>query len=292
MTSPRMTRPELLASFYTIAGDAVLEFRGGDEISPFDIKDRIETAARVGYKGVGLADRDLEHWGRVYAPAELRRIIEGNGIEHVELEMIFTWFADGELRRTSDRIRSELLRWAEALGARHIKVGTDLSGAYWPIELMAQEFAVLCAQAADVGAMVALEPMPPATVKTPWQGLEVIEAAGAPNGGLMIDILHLVRMGIPFELLSTVPGDRIMAVELGDGAPTAVQNDIIIDGTDHRLVPGQGSFDIPNFLRAVQATGFDGPYGIEVVSIENRARSLEEAATINYEATLAQFAAV
>jgi hypothetical protein len=51
--------PDIIASYFTLAGDTQLAFRGGDEVSPFDLLDRIEAAARAGYTGMGFLDTDL-----------------------------------------------------------------------------------------------------------------------------------------------------------------------------------------------------------------------------------------
>src|SRR5687767_5606726 len=120
-------KSEILASFYTIAGDCALELLGGTEVSPFDLRERIEAAGEAGYRGIGLADKDLRYWGRNYTPREVKAILADNNIHHVELEMLFGWYAQGEQRRKSDATRAELLRWAQTLGARHIKVGTEFT---------------------------------------------------------------------------------------------------------------------------------------------------------------------
>lgn len=278
---------EVLASFFTIAGDCALEFLGGTEISPFDLRDRIEAASKAGYTGIGFGDKDLKHWGRVYPPKVVKSILADNGIHYVELEMLFGWYSDGEERKKSDSARADLLTWSEGLAARHIKVGTDLSDRHWDIDFMAGEFARLCAQAADVGTRIALEPMPVTTLKTPSEVLDMIDRSGVENGGVLLDIMHMVRGRIPFESLAKLPGDRVFAVELGDGLAQPVENDIVVDGTGYRRRPGDGEFDVTGFISAVRASGFDRPFGTEILSIENRGLSLYDAATLNFQAASA-----
>ena len=54
-----MQNVELIASYWTLAGGAS---RTTDkEYSTFEFKERIEAAARAGFKGVGLWHSDLEH---------------------------------------------------------------------------------------------------------------------------------------------------------------------------------------------------------------------------------------
>ena len=59
--------------------------------------------------------------GKIGLP-EMKRILDDNGIKYVEMEFLLDWFADGERRRESDKIRAEMLEAAAALGMRDIKV--------------------------------------------------------------------------------------------------------------------------------------------------------------------------
>ncbi len=185
------------------------------------------------------------------------------------------------------RSRADLLRWSEALGALHIKTGTGLSGAPAPHERLVEELSILAGQAADAGTRIALEPMPPATIKTSADALAVISNAGAPNVGLLLNSWHVARAGVAFASLADLPGDRIFAVELRDAATDPVDGDLIVDGLDFFQAPGDGDLDIAGYIRAIRSTGDDGPWGVEIFSIANRARSLDDAARIDFEATAA-----
>jgi hypothetical protein len=48
---------ELMNLYWTTAG----VFPGCGEISRFDFKDRVQAAARTGFKGIGIWHTDLEH---------------------------------------------------------------------------------------------------------------------------------------------------------------------------------------------------------------------------------------
>jgi sugar phosphate isomerase/epimerase len=52
---------------------------------------------------------------------------------------------------------------------------------------------------------------------------------------------------------------------------------------------GEGEFDVPGFIEAVQAAGYDGPWGIEVLSKELREWPLERLTTETFRTTMAQF---
>lgn len=277
---------DLLGSYWTLAGGA---FPHTDrEYSPFDFKDRVETAARVGFKGIGLWHADLEHILKTRTLEDMKIIFEDNGIKHVELEFLTDWFLEpGERRQKSDEQRKQLLTAAEALGARHIKVG-DFFDTPCPKERLAESFAGLCKDAADHGTKVLYEVMPFANVKTIEDSLAMFEGSGADNGGFILDLWHLIIMNVPYEQIAKIPGKYLLGVELNDG-PLEWPEDLHQETIDNRKLCGKGHFDIAGFINAVEKTGYDGPYGIEVLSKELRAMPMVELITTAYETTIAQF---
>jgi sugar phosphate isomerase/epimerase len=222
----------------------------------------------------------------IHGPARLRRWLDEAGIEVVELEMLDDWYTDGESRIAADARAQLVLGWAEELGARHVKVGTGYSCLEVPLVQLADGLTELCTRAADAGTRIALEPMPVGAVRTPAEGLALIEEVGAPNAGLCIDVWHVVRTGVDYESLREIPGERIATIELIDGFADPVEGNLLLDGTSYRRLAGTGEFEVDRFLSAILATGYDGPFGDENISIENRARSLTEAARVNFEATM------
>ena len=77
---------ELLASYWTFAGGA--QPHTDKEYSTFDFRDRVEAAARAGFKGIGLWHSDVAHTLKKRSLAEMKRILDDNGIRHVELEFL------------------------------------------------------------------------------------------------------------------------------------------------------------------------------------------------------------
>jgi sugar phosphate isomerase/epimerase len=213
----------------------------------------------------------------------VRSILQANGQTIIEVEILSDWFAEGERRAASDAMRADLLEAAEALGAHHIKVSGDMGGVAWPLDRLAETFRGLCDDAARVGAKVGIEIMPWSNLSTTQNTLPVVEAAGAPNGGLLIDIWHVSRAGVNFAEIGRLRRETIISVEIDDAAETPVE-DLWEDTLHHRLLPGEGSFDIAGFLSEVEKTGYDGPVGIEVISTSHRKKSLKDAAEAGYAA--------
>lgn len=276
-----LSKNKLLASHWSIAGDTFPTFHS--EVSPFEFRERAEVAAATGFTGLGLVHEELLSLRNRLGYPAVRAIMERNGLVNLEVEILSDWFADGERRRASDAMRRDLLEAADALGARHIKVSGDMSGTDWPTAVLADTFGDLCRDAAKVGAMVGIEIMPWSNFSTIERTMEVVEAAGQPNGGLLIDIWHLARGNVDFGEIGTLPKAAIVSVEIDDALETPVEN-LWDDTLHHRLPPGQGSFDIARFLAEVEKTGYDGPIGVEIISTSHRKLPLKTAAETAFNA--------
>lgn len=273
---------DLIASYWTLAGNARLRMRGGTDYSPLDLRMRIETAAATGFRGIGFHSADLVHWSSRYPYTDVARMVADHGLDYVELEILREWFVTDERRAESDRVRRELLDVAAAISVGHVKIGSSLGDDVWPVAHVAEEYARLCAQFADVGTRVALEPVAVASVRTPEQALAVVDAAAAPNGGIILDTWHAVRANVPYESLRTIPAERILSVELTDGAAEPIGG-LASDGCDHRMLCGEGDFRVADFAEAVLDTNYRGRMGVENLSETNRRRPLEVAAKTNFD---------
>ena len=280
---------EIYATSWTLYGDAIPGITS--EVAKFGFRERVEAARKAGFSGLGLVHEDYLHLLNKHGLAVMKAILADNGMRLIETECLTDWFTTGERRKQSDIVRRDLIKGAQDLGSRHIKVIGDYidpSDDAWPIEHMAKEFAGLCADAADAGLIIAFELMPHANIKTLKQGVEVVRTSGAKNGGLLLDIWHVVRGGIDYADIATLPTGLLAWIELDDADKERV-------GTFHedtvyrRRLCGEGSFDIPGFLRAVQAAGYDGAYGVEMISDEQRRLPVDQAARVAYRTTRAQF---
>ena len=277
---------ELLAAYWTIAGD--IYPMGPTEVSPYSFEDRMEAAGNAGFKGIGLVHNGMmDTVDKIGYPA-MKAILEKNGIKHVELEFLVDWYHTGERRRQSDKVRQELLEAAKALDVRSIKIGPGIGEDTADIDLMVKEFTLLSQQAAEVGANIVLEIMPFSNVRTIETALAIVEGANQPNGGLLLDIWHLQRGGVDFNDITKIPARFIKSIELNDAHKYAIEP-LWMDTIHKRVLPGDGTFDIPAFIKAVQAAGYEGPWGLEVLSDTHRMLPLEQMANSAYEKTMNQF---
>ena len=276
---------ELIASYWTLAGGA--EPHTDHEYSLFDFKDRVEACAKVGFKGVGIWHADLLYTLKRRSLREIKKILDDNGMKYIELEFVGDWFLTGEKKKQSDAVKKDLLAAAEVIGATHIKVG-DFYHTVTPMSQVIESFGALCKDAADHGTKIVYELMPFAMIDTLQDTLAMFNGAAAKNGGIIFDLWHVVKLGIPYEEIARFPLEYFFAVELNDGtftAPWSLHEDTI----NHRRLCGEGEFDITGFLDQVWKAGYRGPFGVEVLNKELRTRPLDELATRSFNTTIAQF---
>jgi sugar phosphate isomerase/epimerase len=125
------------------------------------------------------------------------------------------------------------------------------------------------AQAAKVGARLAMEFVPGGPVSRISQALEVVDAIGADRMGVLIDTWHFFRGGSTWEELETIPLDRIALVQFDDALPVE-GSDVMHETTDRRTWPGQGEFDLARFAQVLTGRGWSGLVSVEVLSSELR----------------------
>ncbi|MCL7940551.1 sugar phosphate isomerase/epimerase [Halomonas sp. ATCH28] len=280
MNTDRPTVPDLIASCWTAGGNA--DARGGKTPSPVDLRRRIETAGKAGWRGFGLLHADLVQARETIGYQDLHRMLDDNGIKHVELEYLLDWWTVGKRRTDSDRVRADLLAAVEPLNARHIKVGPGILGDPVEPEGMRESWAQLCEQAAAHGARVAIESAPYSYFPTVESIVSLVSDVDHPNGGLLLDIWHVYRSGMDYAVMADiVPGKSLFAVELAD-ARAKVIGSLFEDTINNRELCGEGDADVPGFIRAIDQIGFDGPWGVEIISNTHRARPVEEALTVAY----------
>jgi len=285
------SREDLIALYWTTSGPVEVHF--GREWSLFDLRDRCEQAARVGFTGIGLWHADLEHVLETRTLREVRQLLDDNGLRHLELEFLGDWFLDpdDERRRAADQTRALLFGAAEVLPAHHIKVG-NLVGTECELPRIVEGYAELCEDAArHTDAKIVYEFMPyDVNVNDVDTALAVVEGADAPNGGLALDTWHLGKMRLEPEELRRIPPRFLSWVELSDG-PHEYAEDRLDEVINRRRLPGEGGFPIPAYVAVCREVGYDGPWGVEVLSEELRNLAIEQIFERAYETTSAQLAA-
>ena len=281
-----MASADLLALYWTVSGP--VEVHIGREWSLFSWEDRCAEAQKVGFAGLGLWHADLAHLVETHSLDELARVFRDSGLRYLELEFLMDWFLDAPdvRRQESDRVRALLLDAAAAFGAHHVKVG-NIPGVPAERSRLAEHFGALCDEAAErTDAKVVYEFMPfDVNVQSLDAALGVVEGS---LGGIAIDTWHMSKLGIEPDELRRVPLEYLSWIELSDGRLVSM-DDLVDETVNHRRLPGEGEFDIRGYVETATALGYDGPWGVEVLSDELRNNPIDVIFRRAYDATSRQF---
>ena len=142
---------------------------------------------------------------------------------------------------------------------------------------MANSFGALCAEAQRAGTRVGIEIMPWSNLSTIENTMPVVYGANAKNGGVLLDVWHIERGGVPLEDIGRLPADKIISIELDDG-PAKPGPDLWHETLHDRLLCEEGAFNIRGFLSEVKKAGYEGPIGVEILSQDHRKLQLKEMA--------------
>jgi sugar phosphate isomerase/epimerase len=240
---------------------------------------RIDAARAAGFTRVSVSPLDVARAEEQGTPAgELGRRFRDSGLEIV-LDPVMNWYG-GSPRADSRFARfpaDEALAMAEALQVASITVIGQATSDL-PLDEVAGPFGVVCDRAAGFGAQVHLEFIPMTTIRDLASAWTVVQGADRPNGGVLFDTWHFFRGDPDFEVLERVPGERIFAVQIDDAA--AEVRGSMREDTQHRLLPGDGDFDLPRAVRALDRIGALRWVGPEVISPVTEAMPPIEAARV------------
>lgn len=276
--------PPLLATSWTSAGDA--RPQSLDERSPIPLKERVASVASTGWSGIGLVHADVAEFLKSHTVEELATLLDDHGLQHRELEFLSDWWLGGQRRQVSDRMRKELFEVATSIGAKNVKVAPSVDPEPVDPGRFAQSFHDLASEAETFGTRIAIEPLPFSTnLATVLEAIDLVKQVGHPAGGLCIDIWHVARGGTDYQVMAKeLPREYLFVVELDDAL--AKQSGTLWEDTVYnRLLPGAGALDVPAFIQAIEAVGFDGPWGVEIISTEYRRLPLRQALQSTYDAT-------
>jgi sugar phosphate isomerase/epimerase len=200
----------------------------------------VDVAAAAGFGAVGLWF-DPATWTSELGASVARRL-QATSIVALDIEPVI-------LGRGEDP-GDALVDIAGELGVRHVLVASG------PAERSAvvQRFGELCERAAPAGVVVVLEFLPIFTIGTLADAVAVVDEVGEPNGGVLVDTLHLSRSGgSPDDLRGLRPG-LVPYVQLADAPdePPGRDRDALRDEALHgRQLPGDGQLPLAEVLAMV-----------------------------------------
>lgn len=220
----------------------------------------IDLAVDLGYRHVGLRLLPVmpggDHAPLISDPAMLRQTLERIGATGVGV-------FDIEIVRLTPEFHLEtvlpFLETGARLGARAVLVAGDDPD----FPRLVTNFRTVSDAAARHGLTADLEFMPWTSVNNARMARRVIEAAGSPNGRILIDAIHVARSDTTIADLAALPASRLSYAQICDAPaehPGSLEG-VLHAARQERLLPGEGGLPLRDIFAALPR---DLPVSVEI----------------------------
>jgi 4-hydroxyphenylpyruvate dioxygenase len=237
-----------------------------------DLGEKLQAIADAGFAGVEIFENDLLTFGG--SPAEAGRLARDLGLEITLYQPFrdFEGLPEPHRSRAFDRARRKF-DVMESLGADLMLICSSVSpAALGGIDRAADDLRELGDIAAGRRLRVGYEALAWGRyVSDHRDAWEIVRRAAHPNVGLILDSFHSLARRIDPHTIRSIPGDRIFIVQVAD-APR-IDMDLLHWSRHFRNMPGEGDLPVTEFVRAVAATGYDGPLSLEIFNDQFRGGS-------------------
>ena len=228
--------------------------------APLSPPDAVSLATRLGYGAVGLRAMPAAPGGAFDPLIESKELVRetvramaDTGVSVFDVEIV-RLAPDFDI----ERFRPFLALCGE-LSAKAILVAADD-----PDEArLTANFATFCQAAAPYGVSADLEFMAWTAVKDAKSAHRIVKAAGQPNGGILVDSLHVGRSTTTIDDLRAIPRSMLNYAQICDATPGTHFTDAELIHTARcaRLLPGEGTIDLVGMFDALPR---DLPVSIEI----------------------------
>jgi 4-hydroxyphenylpyruvate dioxygenase len=106
---------------------------------------------------------------------------------------------------------------------------------------------------------------------------EIVRRADHRSIGVILDSFHALAPSFPTNAIRAIPADKIFLVQLADAPKLGL--DVLSWSRHFRCFPGQGDLPVVEFMKAIEATGYRGPWSLEIFNDQFRAGSAVRTAT-------------
>jgi len=235
--------------------------------------ERVAAASATGYSALSLSPHDYRTARAAgLCDSDIRSVVADAGLRINCYDPYTRWLprwdppdhAPAEVLAFLGTEEPEFFRAAEAVGASSMTVFEPF-GVRWPPEVLASSLAAVCERAQSSGLRVNVEFIPFLGIPdlaTAWQAVRM---SGAPNAGIVLDTWHFFRGWPDHDLLASIPGQRIGAVQVSDAARIP-REPLEFECLHHRLPAMQGGFPLATVLAVLQQIGGLHDVGPEIFS--------------------------
>jgi sugar phosphate isomerase/epimerase len=228
----------------------------------------VEAAAAGGFAGLSIFPSEVYQAALASGleAREMRSILDDHGVVVNDVDPLVCTgnVTDAGAGGMGKAAEAMIFEAGEELGAAFVNV-VFMATQPLSVEHGAEIFAGVCRRAAEHGLIPYLEFVPFMSVRDARTAWAIVEVAGQPKSGVMVDSWHCFRGSTVEEDLRAIPGERVLGIQLND-APAEPMANPVEETLHHRLVPGEGDIDLVAHMRLLKEIGSPAPRSVEVFS--------------------------
>lgn len=242
-------------------------------------REHVTAAAAGGFTGLAIAPntvRDARKAGLSFT--DIRAIASDAGVPLTNLDSLTDWTpirtpsdVDQELWDRYQFSIDEGLEMCAELGLKSILAIPGFDKGALPLDVLIEGFADFCDRAAQIGVRIDLEFMPFWGVPDLASAWAIVDGANRPNSGITVDVWHFCKGHPDFALLQSIPGDKLVEVQVDDGQWRQISSSQHEDTVRYRNFPGEGQMPVVEVLKILWEKGHLRSIGPEVFSDEANA---------------------
>jgi sugar phosphate isomerase/epimerase len=223
---------------------------------------KITVAGEVGYTGIELWHDDIDAYlttgGTI---SDIRKALADYGLAVPTTIYLGDWFDTiGEAHQKAIDECKRRLQQAADIGASHAIAGPP--GGRADYDLGAKHYRELLEIGAQFGVKPAIEFLGfVEQLNTIEDALEIVTRSGHPDATTVLDPFHIQRGGGSVESVAKLSSGQIAVahfMDTVDHPPREQQHD------PHRVMPGDGVFDLKRYLELLRQVGFNGFLSLEL----------------------------
>jgi sugar phosphate isomerase/epimerase len=247
---------------------------------------RIEAATLGRFDAMSVFPIDYKGWRNSgLSDADIMAKIKGAGLKVATMDPFVQWtpgfkIPDGypaDYVPFIDHTEAQMLDMADALETDQINCVEGL-GQKHETQALIDSLGGFNERAMKRGKKLTLEPMPISSIFSLADGWNIVKTINSPNLGLCFDTWHFWRAVPDHDLLASIPGNKITEVQLAD-AKKELNGDLLNDLLHHRVMPGDGDFDLATTVGVLRKLGAMNSVGPELFSDAMDAMGHKESGT-------------
>jgi 4-hydroxyphenylpyruvate dioxygenase len=242
------------------------------------LRQKMEAVAAARFDGIELFENDFISYSG--SATELRLMASDLGLS-IDLYQPFRDFEgmpDAQFQRSLERAERKF-DLMEALGVPMLLVCSNTSPlAMADDQRCAAQLYELADRAAKRNIRIGYEALAWGRhVSLYREAWAIVRQANHPHLGLILDSFHTLSLNDDPSGIADIPGDRIFFLQMADAPRMGL--DVLQWARHYRCFPGQGQFEVENFLQQVLLAGYNGPLSLEIFNDVFRAAPTRRTAT-------------